>query len=94
MPERNDDELTRRLKARIRKPAITQPEAVEETRPLLPVSEQSLGRLMERVEMLEARLNLTYKVVWRTSAAVLGLVGANFGWDWLGKLVKALSGGR
>jgi hypothetical protein len=42
--------------------------------------------------MLERQLDLTYKILWRTSAAVLGLAGASFGWDWLSKLVRAFGG--
>lgn len=88
----DDEELGRRLRGRLaaREPVQKVGETAE-TRVLLPASEQNLGRLMERVEMLEARLDLTYKVVWRTSAALMGLAGASVGWDWVAKIIKAIT---
>lgn len=94
----SDEELTHRLRRRVaRREQAAKADNTGNTgnkeggegQGLLSSSEQSLGRVLERVDRLEGKLNLIYKVVWRTSAALLGLVAANFGWDWVMKLLRS-----
>jgi len=55
---------------------------------LVPASEQVLGRLLERMDNLERQQKLIYRVVWRSSAALLGLFMAGAGWNWLERVIK------
>lgn len=55
---------------------------------LTPGSEQSLGRLLERMDSLERQMKLIYRLLWRTSAALVGLFAAGTGWDWVVRLFK------
>lgn len=90
----SEEELTHRLRSRLQRTGThdSHVEASKAVLPpvpmILPSSEQGLGRLMERMDIMERRLNLTYKVVWRTSATLVGLAAASFGWDWVAKLLK------
>ena len=98
----SDDELKRRLRARMsagraasHKGEVSADGAASynaASNSLMPTSEQNLGRLLERVERLERQLSLIYKVCWRTSAALMGLAAASFGWDWVSKLLRAIGG--
>ncbi len=53
---------------------------------------RAIWELQQDVKALKDRYNLCVKVVWRTSAAVLGLAAPLIGSDLLSKLVKLLGG--
>ncbi len=49
-----------------------------------------LWELNERVKLLEEHYRVMGKVVWRTSAAVLGLLVPSLGWDVVNNLLKLM----
>lgn len=49
-----------------------------------------LWELNERVKLLEGHYRLMGKVVWRTSAALLGLLVPSLGWDTVENIVKLM----
>jgi hypothetical protein len=51
---------------------------------------KQLWTLDQRLTALEARYNLVVKIAWRTSAAVVALVGSLVGWDWVGRFLSLL----
>ena len=53
---------------------------------------RAIWELQQDVKALKDRYNLGVKVVWRTSAAVLGLAAPLIGSDLLSKLVNLLGG--
>lgn len=55
-------------------------------------TDKQLWTLDQRLTALEARYNLITKIAWRTSAAVIGLVGSLAGWDWINQVLQFLGG--
>jgi hypothetical protein len=53
---------------------------------------RAIWELQQDVKGLRERYNLGVKVVWRTSAALLGLAAPLIGSDLLGKLISLLGG--
>jgi hypothetical protein len=77
----NQEEVENKFKQvvnRLRLPALPTPPAN-----MLGASDETkqLWELNERVKGLEARYALILKVVWRTSAGVVGGAATLFGWD-------------
>jgi hypothetical protein len=53
---------------------------------------RAIWELQQDVAILKQRYNLIVKVVWRTSAALLGLAAPLLGSDLLSKLIRLLAG--
>jgi hypothetical protein len=92
MKKLKSDSIATRLKQHLKPTAPTrQPSQImQPPQPnfqLIPSSEQTLGRLIERVDALEKQLASIYKLLWRTSAVLIGLVASSTGLDWLNKFV-------
>jgi hypothetical protein len=65
--------------------------------PSIPINLQGAGpdmrllwELNERVKLLEGHYKLMGKVVWRTSAALLGLLVPSLGWDTVENILKLM----
>ena len=59
---------------------------------MLPEDRRAIWELQQDVKALKERYNLCVKVVWRTSAALLGLAAPLIGSDLLSKLIGLLGG--
>jgi hypothetical protein len=55
-------------------------------------TDKQLWTLDQRLTALEARYTLITKIAWRTSAAVLGIIGSLAGWDWISQFLQFLGG--
>ncbi len=64
--------------------------------PMLPPdasgTDRLIGECIYRVQKLEAQNGLMLKIVWRTSAAIIGLVSAGPAKEWATAIIKVLGG--
>ena len=86
------ERLERIIAAESRLKKLLNPQ-VEVERPTIPPGtspEQLLGELLYRTAKLEAQNQALLKIIWRTSATILGLVLAGPAKDWLDLILKSL----